>query len=147
MPLYYKVQKYYERMIKPKLKNSFISSFDLLKDPVKIKMDGGPTPNFFHPHGIDVSNTTDRLFAINHGDIKSSVEIYKIVYKENCISTSAWSCTPVTLKFLTSVSSELFPKHGINDVAEIGRDNFYVTQWQAFEPPKVPSLHHLLKAK
>ena len=54
---------------------------NLVKDPVRIEMEGGPTPEFFHPHGIDVSNATDRLFAINHGDASSSVEIYKIIQR------------------------------------------------------------------
>jgi len=99
-------------------------------------MEGGPTPEFFHPHGIDVSNSTDRLFAVNHGDVQSSVEVYKIIYDEECISDSSWTCSPVILKFITSVKSELFPKYGINDVAEIDSDNFYVTQWRVYPAPE-----------
>merc|ERR1712109_288818 len=97
---------------------------DVIKDPVRVEIEGGPVPELFHPHGIDVSNSTDKLFAVNHNDIRSSVEVYQIIYKPECISISTWICTPITLNFLTSVTSELFPKYGINDVAEIGMDNF-----------------------
>ena len=37
---------------------------------------------------------------------------------------------------MTSVTSELFPKYGINDVAEIGMDKFYVTQWKPYPAPE-----------
>ena len=40
------------------------------------------------------------------------------------------------MRYLKSVTSDIFPVYGINDVAELDRDHVYVTQWQVFSFPR-----------
>ena len=51
----------------------------------------------------------------------STILILSCIFKirEECL-TLPWSCTPITLNFLHSISSPLFPNNGINDVVEAG---------------------------
>jgi len=103
------------------------------KDPVPLQL-GLPSGRRFQGHGLDISNSTDRVYAISHNGEYSSVDIFQIKYREECL-TLPWSCTPVTLNFLHSISSPLFPNNGINDVVEAGDREVYVTQWQPFAMP------------
>ena len=105
------------------------------KEPVKIDIEGFPANKIIHGHGIDVSNTTDRLFFINHHGDSSSVEVLTIKYNMNCISQIPWRCSPVTLKFVTSISSTLFPNMGINDVVEADDNHVFVSRWRVFSFP------------
>ena len=41
------------------------------------------------------------------------------LFREECLSLP-WSCSPITLTFLHSIASTLFPNNGINDVIEAG---------------------------
>ena len=62
-------------------------------------------------------------------------------YQAQCVTPTSWSCPPVTLSYLASVESELFPSYGINDVVELDDDHVYVTQWQHDSFPQ--GSHHL----
>ena len=112
----------------------------VIEEPVKLDIQGVPQGLTFHLHGLDVSNSTDRIYAVNHQEKKSSVDVFQITYNVECIKET-WSCNPVTLTFITSITSELFPHAGMNDVAEIDKDHFYVTQFQPF-PMAAKGGHH-----
>ena len=58
----------------------------------------------------------------------------QIIYNVDCIQET-WTCPPVSLQFLATITSPLFPHAGINDVVEIDEDHFYVSQFQAFPMP------------
>ena len=105
-----------------------------IQEPVKLNILGVPDGLDFHLHGLDVSNSTDRLYAVNHQLTQSSVDVFQISYNIDCIQET-WSCTPVSLEFVTTITSPLFPHAGINDVVEIDEDHFYVSQFQAFPMP------------
>ena len=45
----------------------------------------------FQPHGMDVSNTTDRLYVVNHNNGYSSVIVFDIVYNEECLNATAYT--------------------------------------------------------
>jgi len=104
-------------------------------EPVKIPIFGFPAGRLFQPHGFDISNRTDYVYVISHNGDHSSVEIFNIRYRKDCLSSSPWSCPPVQLVYVHSLLSELFPNSGINDVAEAGKGEVYVTQWQPFALP------------
>jgi len=103
-------------------------------EPVKLHIKGVPEGLTFRFHGLDVSNATDRIYAVNHQESKSSVDVFEITYNTECLGET-WSCPPVTLTFHTTVTSQHFPHAGINDVAEVDSDHFYVTQFQPFPLP------------
>ena len=54
-----------------------------------------------------------------------------IQYDEECARSLPRTCAPASLQYETSVSSELWPHMGINDVVEAAEDKIYVTQWKA----------------
>ena len=104
-------------------------------EPVRIQLEFLPKGRRFQAHGLDVSNTTDRVYAISHNGDHSSVDIFQIHYNQECLVSLPWSCHPLSLTFLRSVSSSIFPNYGINDVVEAGENEIYVTQWQPFSFP------------
>jgi hypothetical protein len=63
------------------------------------------------------------------------VDIFQISCNQDCLASLPWSCQPVSLTFLRSVTSNIFPKYGINNVAEAEENQIYVTQWQTFSLP------------
>merc|ERR1711874_209663 len=62
--------------------------------------------------------------------------IFHISYHLHCVQALPWACTPVTLSFLRSISSDHFPNMGLNDVLEVEHNQVYVTQWQPFSWPE-----------
>jgi len=104
-------------------------------EPVRLELRKFPSKRLFQPHGLDVSNSTNRLYAISHNGDHSSVDIFTIEYRTKCASLP-WSCAPVTLTFIHSVTSHHFPNSGINDVVEASDNEIYVTQWQPFSFPE-----------
>jgi len=109
------------------------------EQPVSLPL-GLPVGRRFQAHGLDISNSTDRLYAVSHNGEFSSVDIFKIQYREECLSLP-WSCTPISLTFVHSIASPLFPNNGINDVIEAGDGEVYVTQWQPFSAPAQGNLN------
>jgi len=105
------------------------------QEPVKITLELFPAGRRFQGHGLDVSNTTDRVYSISHNGDHSSVDVFKITYNQECVKNLPWSCSPVTLTYITSITSTLFPNMGINDVIEVENNQVYVTQWQPFAWP------------
>ena len=93
-----------------------------------------------HPHGMDISNSTNRLYAVNHNDGYDSVIIYDINYNLNCLEENAQGrCSfqnTVILEFKDEIKSDLFPFMGLNDVVEASETEFYVSQWLPFGYPK-----------
>jgi len=105
------------------------------EEPVRIQLESFPAGRRFQGHGLDVSNTTDRVYSISHNGDHSSVDIFKISYNQDCLASLPWSCQPVSLTFLRSIKSSIFPNYGINDVVEAEENQIYVTQWQPFSFP------------
>ena len=104
-------------------------------EPVRIPLGLFPEGKRFQGHGLDVSNTTDRVYSISHNGEDSSVDIFKIDYNQECLDSLPWACQPVSLTFIRSVRSSIFPNYGINDVVEAEENQIYVTQWQPFSFP------------
>eukprot|EP00092_Neocalanus_flemingeri_P019484 GFUD01021109.1.p1 GENE.GFUD01021109.1~~GFUD01021109.1.p1 ORF type:complete len:411 (+),score=135.98 GFUD01021109.1:45-1235(+) len=104
-------------------------------DPVRIQLGSFPEGRRFQGHGLDVSNNTDRVYSISHNGDHSSVDIFQIDYKQECLDSLPWDCQPVSLNFIRSVNSSIFPNYGINDVVEAEENQIYVTQWQPFDFP------------
>ena len=96
----------------------------------------------FQPHGVYLSNSTDRLYVVVHRLGVSSVEIFAVRYRaENgadddngagagaaagmggkdlgLYERSGLPIPPVSLTHVRSVTSEHFPPGAINDVAEV----------------------------
>ena len=111
------------------------------QEPVRVERLGFPDGKLFHPHGFDISNATDRMFAVNHHETGSSIEVFRIHYSQECAATIPWSCAPARLEHEVSVSSSHFPYMGINDVVEVDRDHVYVTRWQVFSFPAEGKKH------
>jgi len=94
-------------------------------EPVQIHINGYPNEQI-HVHGIFVSNKTDRLYLINHLGPQSVVEVVQINYTPS-----------ISLQYLKTVKSPLFPRYGINDVVEgIDENEIYVTRWQVLPFPE-----------
>ena len=92
----------------------------------------------FQPHGIDISNTTDRLYVINHNQDYSSVIIFEIRYNEKCLMDKE-ACpfkNAASLIFRSEITSNLFPFMALNDVVEASANEIYVTQWIPYPYPK-----------
>ena len=104
-------------------------------EPVRIQLESFPEGRRFQGHGLDVSNTTDRVYSISHNGDHSSVDIFKIDYNQDCLASLPWACQPVSLTFIRSVRSSIFPNCGINDVVEAEENQIYVTQFQPFSLP------------
>ena len=105
------------------------------EEPKKIQLESIPAGRRFQGHGLDVSNTTDRVYTVSHNGDHSSVDIFLISYNQECLASLPWACQPVSLTFLRSVTSNIFPNYGINDVVEAEDNQIYVTQWQPFSLP------------
>ena len=60
-----------------------------------------------------------------------NTQVLSIQYDEECARSLPRTCAPASLQYETSVSSELWPHMGINDVVEAAEDKVYVTQWKA----------------
>ena len=91
----------------------------------------------FQPHGMDISNTTDRLYVINHNQGYSSVIIFEIRYNVKCLMDK--DCifeNAASLIFKSEISSNIFPFMGLNDVVEASTNEIYVTQWLPYPYPK-----------
>ena len=75
-------------------------------EPARLELTGFPKEEgaHFQVHGIFVSNATDRLYTVTHRGAFSSVEIFAIRYD---ISSAG-----VSLQFVRSVRSDLFPNGG-----------------------------------
>ena len=91
----------------------------------------------FQPHGMDVSNTTDRVYVVNHNNGYSSVIVFDIKYNLNCLKDENclfqnWA----SLVFKAEIRSNLFPLMALNDVVEASSSEFYVTQWLPYPYPK-----------
>ena len=110
-------------------------------EPVRVERLGFPEGRLFHPHGFDISNATDRMFAVNHHQTGSSIEVFRIIYNAECAASIPWSCSPARLEHEVSVASEMFPYMGINDVVEVDSDHVYVTRWQVFSFPSGGKKH------
>ena len=112
-------------------------------DIVKANIHSSPfsRKNFrFQPHGMDISNTTDRLYVTNHNKGYSSVIVFDIKYNMNCLKKNPQEgClfeNTASLVFKAEVRSDLFPVMALNDVVEVSETEFYVTQWLPFGFPK-----------
>ena len=103
--------------------------------PMRVELESLPGGRLFQGHGIDVSNITDRVYTVTHNGDHSSVDIFNIEYKTECLLLQPWGCPPVRLIFLKSITSNIFPNYGINDVVEVEDNKIYVTQWQPFPLP------------
>ena len=91
----------------------------------------------FQPHGIDISNTTDRLYVINHNQDYSSVIVFDIKYNEKCLmSKDCIFKNTVSLIFKAEITSSIFPFMALNDVVEASTNEIYVTQWLPYPYPK-----------
>ena len=107
-------------------------------EPIKIELKAFPNGRQFQPHGIHVSNITDRIHVVSHNGDHSSVDIFSIEYNVECLKTlPPWGCNnPASLTFMKSVKSDLFPNVGMNDVVEGNKNEFYVSQWHRFPKSK-----------
>ena len=107
-------------------------------EPVRMHLRGLPQEDgvAFQPHGIFVSNATDRLFVVCHRGRFSSVEVFGISLAAQSCQEGDHPCVPATLTHVTSVRSTMFPNSGINDVVEgPTAGDFFVSQWLAFPLP------------
>jgi len=104
-------------------------------EPMRIRLELFPAGRRFQGHGLDVSNSTDRVYTVSHNGDHSSVDIFQIHYNQECLVSLPWSCPPLSLTFLRSIASSIFPSYGINDVVEAAENQIYVTQWQPFSFP------------
>ena len=108
---------------------------------VKAKIDSLPFSQNgfrFQPHGMDISNTTDRLYVINHNQGYSSVIIFEISYNVKCLMEDK-NCifeNAASLIFKSEISSSIFPLMALNDVVEASANEIYVTQWLPYPYPK-----------
>lgn len=91
----------------------------------------GDTLGRFQPHGLFISNTTQRLYVVSHADEQggSGVHIFDI----EALSEFPW----LQLRHLTYITSPLFGNHALNDVTEGAVDgtDLYVTNWISFPHP------------
>jgi len=112
------------------------------KSLVRMSLNKFPDGVRFQPHGLHVSNSSDHLLATSHAGNHTRVEVFKIEYHPECLESQPWSCTPATLHHLNSITSDLFPNCGMNDVVEGSSPHeLYVTQWLT-----VPYPEHGLKS-
>ena len=91
----------------------------------------------FQPHGMYLSNSTDRLYVVNHNNGYSSVIVFDIKYNMNCLKDE--NClfqNTASLVFKAEIRSDLFPFMALNDVVEASPTEFYVTQWLPYSYPK-----------
>ena len=101
----------------------------------RLEIESFPQSRGFQPHGIHVSNITDRLHVVSHNGDHSSVDIFSIKYDRECLEepSRATQCKkPASLVFLKSIRSELFPSGGLNDVVEMNSNAFFVSMFLRF---------------
>ena len=118
---------------------------DMPKDPrkvqlVKANIHSSPFTRKgfrFQPHGMDISNKTDRLYVVNHNHGYSSVIVFDIMYNQECLKELDCPLEDLaSLHFKTEIRSNLFPLMALNDVVEASSNEFYVTQWLPYAYPK-----------
>jgi len=100
--------------------------------PSRIEIEGLPkdVASCFMTHGLFLSNTTDRLYAVTHHGNYSSIEIFAVGY------SAEEEDKPPTLKWIRSVTSDSFLNLGPNDVVEgASAGELYVTQFMPFSLP------------
>jgi len=96
--------------------------------PMRLELQGLPVEqqSCFRTHGLYLSNATDRLYAVTHHGMYSSVEIFRIGYSHYDDENQQLP----SLMWVRSVTSESFPNTGLNDVVEgASAGELYVTQW------------------
>ena len=101
----------------------------------RLEIESFPQSRRFQPHGIHVSNITDRIHVVSHNGDHSSVDIFSIQYDKECLeepSRSTKCKKPASLVFIKSIRSELFPSGGLNDVAEMNSNEFFVSMFLRF---------------
>ena len=101
----------------------------------RLDIESFPPSRRFQPHGIYVSNITDRIHVVSHNGDHSSVDIFSIKYNTGCLedpSRSTQCKKPASLVFLKSIRSELFPSGGLNDVVEKSSNEFFVSMFLRF---------------
>ena len=101
----------------------------------RLEIESFPQSRRFQPHGIHVSNITDRIHVVSHNGDHSSVDIFSIKYDTECLeepSRSAQCKKPASLVFIKSIRSELFPSGGLNDVVEMNSNEFFVSMFLRF---------------
>ena len=101
----------------------------------RLEIESFPQSRRFQPHGIHVSNITNRIHVVSHNGDHSSVDIFSIKYDTECLEEPlrATQCTkPASLVFQTSIRSDLFPSGGLNDVVEKNSNEFFVSMFLRF---------------
>jgi len=103
------------------------------KLPIKLEVNNFPEGHKLFVHGLYISNSTDRLYAVNHQGHADTIEVFSVTYSPSCISFDTFTCPPVSLTHTKTIASPLFINFGMNDVAE-GKvtDNggeLYTTRW------------------
>ena len=101
----------------------------------RLEIESFPQSRRFQPHGIHVSNITDRLHVVSHNGDHSSVDIFSIKYDTECLqepSRSTQCKKPASLVFIKSIRSDLFPSGGLNDVVEKNSNEFFVSMFLRF---------------
>eukprot|EP00928_Gymnodinium_smaydae_P065818 TRINITY_DN48908_c0_g1_i1.p1 TRINITY_DN48908_c0_g1~~TRINITY_DN48908_c0_g1_i1.p1 ORF type:complete len:412 (+),score=47.05 TRINITY_DN48908_c0_g1_i1:49-1236(+) len=92
----------------------------------KLAIIGERVPPKLILHGIHYSQTTRKLYAVNHNEEwGESVEIFDVVHDG----------TSFSLHHVTSKKSVLFNNMALNDVVEGVDGEFYVTEWLPFGVP------------
>lgn len=90
---------------------------------VPLEVQGKSLPKLI-PHGIYFSQSSRRLYAVNHDEEHGeSVEVFELSQE-------------LVLKHVGSARSSLFNNFALNDVVEGMGDEFYVTEWLQFGVPR-----------
>ena len=101
----------------------------------RLEIESFPQSRRFQPHGIHLSNITDRIHVVSHNGDHSSVDIFSIKYDTECLeepSRSTQCKKPASLVFIKSIRSDLFPSGGLNDVVEKNSNEFFVSMFLRF---------------
>ena len=101
----------------------------------RLEIESFPQSRRFQPHGIHVSNLTNRIHVVSHNGDHSSVDIFSINYDTECLekpSRSTQCKKPASLVLIKSIRSELFPSGGLNDVVEKSSNEFFVSMFLRF---------------
>ena len=99
--------------------------------PTRLDIEGIPddVQYCFMTHGLFLSNTSNRLYAVTHHGSYSSVEIFQLHYHVDAGNKPS-------LTWVRSVTSDSFLNMGPNDVVEgITAGELYVTQFLPFSIP------------
>ena len=100
----------------------------------KVPLEGMPAGTF-RPHGISFSNSTKKLYVVNHQDDHPRIEIFQVVNPDSFES--------VALKHVKTIVVAQLGKGMVNSVAEGALDgsDIYLTQWIATPLPAKGSDH------